>query len=69
MSFSSKPKKVKPQGTIRELKIVHTVNSCGVDTLKTEEVETPRHKNSQKLAKVLFPFGLDLFPIGDHLVC
>ena len=39
MSFSSKPKKVKPQGTVRELKIVYTVNRHGVDTLKTEEVK------------------------------
>ena len=44
MSLSSKPKKVKPQGAVRELKIVHTVNRRGGDTLKTEEVKTPSHR-------------------------
>ena len=36
MSFSSKPKKVQPKGTVRELKLVHTVNRRGRDTIKTE---------------------------------
>lgn len=51
MSFSSKPKKVKPQGTVRELKIVHTVNRRGGDTLKTEEVKTPRHSQQKTPSK------------------
>lgn len=41
MSFSSKPKKVQPKGTVRELKLVHTVNRRGRDTIKTEEVRAP----------------------------
>jgi hypothetical protein len=47
MSFSSKPKKIKPKGAVRELKLVQSVNRRGSDTLKTEEVKTPRH-GSQK---------------------
>ena len=43
MSFSSKPKNVIPKGTLRELKLVQTINHRGSDTLKTEEVKTPRH--------------------------
>jgi hypothetical protein len=42
MSLSSKPKKIKPKGTFRELKIVQTVSRKGFDTIKTEEVKTPR---------------------------
>jgi hypothetical protein len=42
MSNSSKPKKVKPKGTVRELKLVQSVNRRGADTLKAEEVKTPR---------------------------
>ena len=42
MSFSSKPKIVIPKGTLHELKLVQTINRRGSDTLKTEEVKTPR---------------------------
>jgi hypothetical protein len=42
MSFSSKPKKVKPKGTVRELKLIHTVNRRGVDAIEMEEVKTPK---------------------------
>jgi hypothetical protein len=42
MSFSFKPTKVKPKGTVRELKLVHSVNRCGAHTIKTEEVKTPK---------------------------
>ena len=36
-------KKVIPKGTLCELKLVQTINHRGSDTLKTEEVKTPRH--------------------------
>ena len=42
MSRSSKHKKIKPKGTFRELKIVETVSRNGYDSIKTEEVKTPR---------------------------
>jgi len=42
MSLSSRPKKIKAKGTFRELKLVHTVSRKGYDTIKTEEVKTPR---------------------------
>lgn len=42
MSTSSRPKKVRPKGTVIQLKLVETVNRRGADTLKTEEVKTPR---------------------------
>jgi hypothetical protein len=42
MSFSSKPKKVKPKGRVTELKIVQSVSRSGADTLKSEEVKTPK---------------------------
>jgi hypothetical protein len=42
MSLSSKPKKVKRKGTVRELKLVHSINRRGDDTIKTEEVKTPK---------------------------
>jgi hypothetical protein len=47
MSFASKPKKVVPKGTVRELKLVHTINRHGAAIVRTEEVKTPR-KNKQK---------------------
>ena len=40
--FSSRPKKIKRKGTVRELKIVETVSRSGRDTLKAEELKTPR---------------------------
>jgi hypothetical protein len=42
MSLSSKPKKIKPKGGCQELKVVQTVSRKGYDTIKTEEVKTPR---------------------------
>jgi hypothetical protein len=42
MTLSSKPKKIKAKSQFRELKLVKTVNRKGRDTIKTEEVETPR---------------------------
>ena len=47
--FSSKPKKVIPKGTVHELKLVQTINRLGSDTLKTEEVKTPRHGQQKTL--------------------
>jgi hypothetical protein len=47
MSFSSKPKKVKPKGSVRELKLVQTVSRRGVAAIKTEEDKTP-HRGPQK---------------------
>jgi hypothetical protein len=47
MTKSSKPKKVKPKGTVRELKLVESVSRNGYDILKTEEVKTPK-RNSKK---------------------
>jgi hypothetical protein len=47
MSLSSKPKKIKPKGTVRELRIVHSVNRRGVDTIKTEVVKTPQQGSSK----------------------
>jgi hypothetical protein len=41
MSHFSKPKKVVPKGTVRELKLVQTVSRRGRDTIKAEEVKTP----------------------------
>jgi hypothetical protein len=43
MSLSSKPKKVKLKGTVRELKLVQTISRHGTDTIKAEEVKTPQH--------------------------
>jgi hypothetical protein len=42
MAGSSKARKVKPKGTVRELKIVQSISRQGVDTFKTEEVGMPR---------------------------
>jgi hypothetical protein len=47
MVFASKHTKVKPKGLIRELKIVQTVSRCGLDTIKAEEVKTPRRKSGK----------------------
>jgi hypothetical protein len=44
MSFSSKPRKIKAKGTVRELKVVQSVNRRGADVLITEEVKTPKKK-------------------------
>jgi hypothetical protein len=45
--FDSKPRKVKPKGKVRELKFVQSISRRGVDTLKAEEVETPRHQSEK----------------------
>lgn len=42
MSRSSRPQKVIPKGTVRELKLVHSTNRRGVSIMKTEEVKTPK---------------------------
>src|SRR5882757_5841383 len=42
MSLSSKAKKVKPKGTVRELKLVHTIGHRGADIIKAEEVNAPQ---------------------------
>jgi hypothetical protein len=52
MSFSSKPKKVKPKGSVKELKLVHTVDRRGRDTIKTEEVKTPRGDRQPSPSKI-----------------
>src|ERR1700678_583876 len=44
MSLSSKPKKIKPKGTVRELKLVHSVNCRGAHTMTTEEVTMPKQE-------------------------
>src|ERR1700732_3784470 len=44
MSLSSRVQKVRPKGTVKELKIVHSINRRGQDTLKAEEVLTPSKK-------------------------
>lgn len=44
MSHSSKAKKIKPKGTVRELKLVNSVTRHGADILKSEEVKTPKKK-------------------------
>jgi hypothetical protein len=41
MSLSSRPKKVKPKGTVRELKLVQSVSRYGCNALIPEEVKTP----------------------------
>jgi hypothetical protein len=43
MSFSSRAKKVKPKGIVRDLKLVQTINRRGANTIKTEEIITPKH--------------------------
>ena len=47
MSLSSKPQKIKRKGTVWELKLVQTISRHGIDTIKVEEVKTPKH-GSQK---------------------
>ena len=44
MALSSKPKKFIPKGEVRELKLVHSISRTGADTIKTEEVKTPKKK-------------------------
>jgi hypothetical protein len=47
MSLSSKPKKLKPKGTVRELKLVQTINRHGADTIKAEVVKPPQQGSPQ----------------------
>ena len=54
MSLFSKPKKLKPKGTVRELKLVHTINRHGADTIKAEVVKTPQ-KSSQTVPSTSRP--------------
>jgi hypothetical protein len=42
MTRSSKPKKIKAKARFQELKLVQTVSRKGLDTVKTEEIKTPR---------------------------
>ena len=53
MSLSSRPKKLKAKGVFKELKLVQTVSRSGFDTIKTEEVQTPRRslKNGQSTSQ------------------
>lgn len=78
MSFSSKAKKVKAKGTVRELKLVHSINRRGSDIIKTEEVKTPKnssknssssyqHSESSSPSKRLRQDVLDMDPIPFHL--
>jgi hypothetical protein len=55
MSFSSKPKKIKPKGQVRELKLVQTTNRHGADTIKMEEVKTPRKNKATSTNRSLSP--------------
>jgi KDZ transposase family protein len=48
MSLSSKSTKVKRKGTVREHKLVQSINHNGSDTIEVEELKTPKHM-SQKL--------------------
>jgi hypothetical protein len=53
MSTSSRPKKLKAKPKFQELKLVQTVSRSGFDTIKTEEVQTPRRglKNGQSTSQ------------------
>jgi len=42
MSISSKHRKVKPKGVVREFKLVETVTRNGKEALRMEEVKMPR---------------------------
>jgi hypothetical protein len=78
MASSSRIKKAKPKGTVREFKLVNTVSRSGVDTLKTEEVKSPPqgsqkassstrhyHSHSPNKRSKLEPF--DVEPIPFHI--
>jgi hypothetical protein len=56
MLLSSKPKKIKPKGTFRELRLVQNVNHHGVDTIKAEVVKTPQQ-------------GSEKMPLTSHCSC
>src|ERR1700678_259479 len=44
MLLTSRPKKVRLKGAVRELKIVDSVNRHGSDVLTLEEVKTPKKR-------------------------
>lgn len=78
MPLVSKLKKVKREGTVQELKIVHSVTQRGADTLRAEEIKTPRHESqratsSSRLNQSSSPIkclkldGLDAEPIPFDL--
>jgi hypothetical protein len=46
MSLASRVTKVKRKGTVRELKVVDSVNRRGSDVFKLEEVKTPKKKTA-----------------------
>jgi hypothetical protein len=45
MSYASKPQRVKRKGAVRELKLTQHVNRHGSETLRAEEVKTPRRSS------------------------
>ena len=47
MSLSSKPKKIKPKGAVQELRLVQSINRHGANTIKTEQVKTPRQGSAR----------------------
>ena len=47
MSFSSRPKKIKPKGTVQELRLVQSINRRGVNTIKAEHVKTPQQGSTK----------------------
>jgi hypothetical protein len=47
--FSSRPKKIKRKGAVRQLKFVETVSRSGLDTLKAEEVKTSQPRLDKSL--------------------
>lgn len=53
MSRSSRPEKIKPKGSVRELKLVQSVSRRGHDTLKVEEVKTPRRRDQKASSSTL----------------
>jgi hypothetical protein len=48
MSLSSKPKKVRRKAAVRELKLVQSISRRGADSLKAEEVTTPRRRSQNE---------------------
>ena len=55
MSFSSKPKKIKPKGRVQELKLVQTISRHGADTIEMEVVKTPKKKKATSSNRSLSP--------------
>lgn len=78
MSVYSRATKVQPKGTVREFKIVQSVTRQGGDTLKMEEIRTPRRDSkrgsssttrneSSSPAKRLKLDGFDAIPLPCDL--